>query len=83
MFNFHQKQNQKNQNTTTLELNLGGLHCTSCATNIDLELEDLPGVIESNTNYQTQKSVLKIQPDNVKLDQIKSIIKKLGYQVKD
>lgn len=81
MFNLHQKP-KPNSNVTTLEIKLGGLHCTSCATNIDLELEELPGVVESNTSYQTQESVVKIQANTANVDQIKSTIKKLGYQVK-
>ena len=35
---------------------IGGMHCTSCAMNIDGELEDTPGVKEANTSYVKQRT---------------------------
>jgi Cu+-exporting ATPase len=64
----------------TVILKLSGLHCTSCAVNIDLTLEDLPGVKSSDTSYA--KSEAKITFDSAKttISQIKSSITHLGYE---
>ena len=32
------------------------MHCTSCAMNIDMGLEDTEGIISSNTNYAKQQT---------------------------
>jgi copper chaperone CopZ len=64
-----------------ITLKLSGLHCTSCATNIDLTLEDLPGVIEANTNYAKSELKLSFDPTKTSLAQIKSTIESLGYSL--
>ena len=43
--------------TKSLTLHLSGLHCTSCAVNIDLALEDLPSV-KSKTNYAKSETII-------------------------
>jgi len=54
------------------------MHCTSCAINIDGELEDL-GVLRANTSYA--KGVTEIEYDEmISLAKIQESIKKLGYQ---
>ncbi len=64
---------------TKKKLKITGMHCISCAMNIDGELEDTEGVKCSNTNYA--KEVTEVEFDEEKLDekQIIEIIKKVGY----
>ncbi len=56
-----------------------GMHCASCAFNIDGELEDTEGVIEAKTNYA--KALTEVTFDQEKIDQKKiiAILKKVGY----
>lgn len=68
--------------TESTTLKLSGLHCTSCAVNIDLSLEDLPGVIESKTNYQKSESTISYDPEKTNLKAIQKEIQNLGYQIK-
>jgi Cu+-exporting ATPase len=58
---------------------ISGMHCTSCAFNIDGELEDTEGVIESNTNYAKQQT--QVEFDETKIDEkkITKILKEIGY----
>lgn len=65
---------------TTIILKLAGLHCTSCALNIDSELEDLPGVVSSKTSYAKQESIITYDPNLAKPSQFTAIIEKLGYK---
>lgn len=65
---------------TTITLKITGMHCSSCALNIDFELEDLDGVIDAHTNYAQQKSIITFDQKKVKPDQMITIIKKLGYE---
>jgi P-type Cu+ transporter len=63
-----------------LKLNIYGMHCTSCAFNIDGELEDTKGVKESKTNYAAQTTEIMFDPINTTEKTIRAVIKKLGYE---
>lgn len=65
----------------TATLKIIGMHCTSCAMNIDFELEDLVGVKESSTNYAKQETVVTYDPQTVSLEKITDTIKNLEYDV--
>ena len=65
-----------------ITLKLSGLHCTSCATNIDLTLEDLPGVKSSDTNYAKSEAKITFDPSKINLESITKTITDLGYIVK-
>lgn len=65
----------------TITLKLSGLHCTSCSLNIDGELEEISGVVSSNTSYAKQESVVVYDPKLVKPTQFTKTIEKLGYTV--
>ena len=56
------------------------MHCTSCAMNIDFELEDLEGVKEAKTHYAKQTSVVSFDPEKVTQEQMIAVITKLGYE---
>lgn len=59
-------------------LQLQGMHCTSCAMNIDGALEELPGVQEANTSYARSKLEVSFDPTQVSLEKIVSIIEAEG-----
>ena len=62
-----------------LNLKLSGLHCTACAVNIDLTLEDLAGVTNSTTNYARSLSTVEFDPEKTDAQKIITEIRKLGY----
>ncbi len=68
-------------NTESLTLKLSGLHCTSCAVDIDLTLEDLPGV-KASTNYAKSETKIEYDPKKTTLDLIRLTIRDLGYTIK-
>lgn len=77
MFNLFKKQPAG----TTITLQLSGLHCSSCSLNIDGELEELKGVISSNTSYASQKSVITYDPAVVDPSAFRPVIERLGYKI--
>ena len=70
------------QNLTSLTLQIVGMHCTSCAMNIDFELEDLDGVQSANTNYAKAVTKVTFDPKKITVDMLSNTIRKLKYDVK-
>ncbi len=62
---------------------ISGMHCTACALNIDLDLEEIPGVKSAKTNYARQETLVEFDPSLVALESLKSTIAKTGYSVVD
>lgn len=62
-----------------LTFNITGMHCTSCAMNIDGELEDTEGVKEAKTNYAKQITEVTFDPEEITPQKIISVIKTLDY----
>lgn len=82
MFNFFKKKTPLStiQNLQSTILPLQGLHCSSCAVNIDLALEDLPSV-KSTTNYAKSETKISFDPTQTSLKQIQKTIEGLGYAI--
>jgi Cu+-exporting ATPase len=80
MFDFLKKPTT-NKNLKTDTLNLSGLHCTSCAVNIDLTLEDIPGVINSKTSYQKSETTVSYDSTKTNSEKIAKELADLGYGV--
>ena len=55
------------------------MHCTSCAINIDFELEDLDGVKSAKTNYARASTIVEYDPGKINDRKIIEVIKKAGY----
>lgn len=61
-------------------LKISGMHCTSCAMNIDGELEDTEGVKNAKTNYAKQESEVEFDEEKVSQVDLIKVIEKTGYQ---
>jgi len=57
-----------------------GMHCTSCAMNIDGELEDTDGVVCSNTSYAKQETEVEYDEKKISEEKIIEIVEKTGYK---
>ena len=67
------------------KLKIEGMHCTSCAMNIDFDLEDLEGVKKAQTSYPKQETNVEYDETVIKPEQLLAQIQKTGYkaEVKD
>lgn len=63
-----------------LKLKISGMHCTSCAMNIDFDLEDLEGVKTAKTNYAKQETEVEFDEEKVMVTDLINSIKKTGYK---
>ena len=65
------------------KLKIEGMHCTSCAMNIDFDLEDVEGVKSVKTSYVKQECEIEFDPEIATDQVIVETIKKTGYTVID
>ena len=63
------------------QFNIQGMHCTSCAQNIESTIRNIPEVAEASVNFAMQTaSVRWKQPKAENSEQIVQAIKKVGYR---
>ena len=65
---------------TKQRLTIKGMHCGSCAMNIDEELEELDGVDEAKTSYRKEVTDVVFDETRTNLDVIQDVIRGLGYE---
>lgn len=77
MFGFLSKTKLKEP---TLRFRIQGMHCSSCAMNIDDALEETDGIKQSTTNYARQETVLLYDPTKISAPDCIKLINTLGYE---
>ncbi len=63
-----------------IELNISGMHCQSCKTLIETEIDVLAGVNKINVDYKTGKSEIEFDNKLIDENKIKKRVEKLGYK---
>ncbi|MBI2008664.1 heavy-metal-associated domain-containing protein [Candidatus Amesbacteria bacterium] len=58
-----------------------GMHCASCAVNIQRVLKKLPGVATATVNFATEKAQVEYDPEQVDEGKINEVIRPLGYAI--
>ncbi|MEM5881172.1 MAG: heavy metal translocating P-type ATPase [Candidatus Aenigmatarchaeota archaeon] len=67
-------------NERKIVLEIGGMHCASCATTIEKGLSKLKGVTKASVSFATKKAVVLYNPNEIDEGKIKKIVKKLCYE---
>jgi P-type Cu+ transporter len=68
--------------TATIEnltLKLRGMSCASCASNIEVAIRDVPGVIDCNVNFGVEQASIKYNPQKTDLEAIQEAVEAAGY----
>jgi heavy metal translocating P-type ATPase len=63
----------------TAELELGGMHCSACATRIQKTLGRLPAVASASVNLATTRAFVSYDPAQVDTDQLCRAVSDVGY----
>jgi P-type Cu+ transporter len=63
-----------------IKISISGMHCGSCAGNIESALKKVKGVSEVSVSAMTNKSIIQAE-DSVKEEDLKAAIAKAGYKV--
>lgn len=71
----------KEKSLVTHTFPVTGMHCASCAVNIDFALEDIDGVESCSAHYATEKAKIIYDPQKVSVSQMNREIDKLGYSL--
>lgn len=64
-----------------IKLKIEGMHCSSCAMCIDMDLEDLDGVQKAQTSYAKQETEVEYDEEKVNLQKITETVRQSGYKV--
>ena len=63
-----------------LKLIIEGMHCASCAGNIEKSLKKVAGVKEASVSLMLKKGTVEVE-DNVSEDELKKAVVRAGYKV--
>ena len=63
-----------------IKLIIQGMHCASCANNIERSLKKVSGVKEATVNLMLRNGFVESE-DNVSNEEIKKAVSKAGYKV--
>ncbi|UUV35927.1 cation transporter [Amycolatopsis roodepoortensis] len=66
--------------TEKVTFQVDGMHCGSCALLIDDALEDLPGVLSTQTTVKKGISTVELDSDRSSVDDVVKAIEGLGYR---
>jgi Cu+-exporting ATPase len=61
-------------------LTISGMHCTSCAINIENLLKKLNGISNAVVNFSAEEATVEYDPKLVDIKKIKKVISDLGYK---
>ncbi len=62
-------------------LSVGGMHCASCAANIEKALRKTDGVKEATVNFAAERASVVFDPQAISLSDLKGVIEGVGYEV--
>jgi P-type Cu+ transporter len=63
--------------TNSIELDIGGMTCASCAARVERKLNRVDGV-QATVNYATEKATIRF-PDDVEIEHIIGVVEATGY----
>src|SRR6266508_4612494 len=70
-------------NLQTIEVPIQGMDCTECTQHVQKAVQALSGVQEANVFLSSEKAVIKFDPRQVNLEDIRRAVAGAGYSVPD
>jgi len=61
-------------------LQIKGMHCASCALNIEKSLLKERGIISINVNFSLRRAIIQYNPEEINKEEIEKMIQKVGYE---
>ena len=63
----------------TVRLNTTGMHCQSCSMIVQMELEDVPGVVSAASDFRSGITEVVYDPQTVSVDSLVAAVEAAGY----
>ncbi|VVB77770.1 putative copper-exporting P-type ATPase A [uncultured archaeon] len=63
-----------------IKLTIDGMHCASCAANIERALGKVKGIKSASVSVMTKKALIEAE-DNVNIEEIKKAVSNVGYSI--
>lgn len=63
-----------------IKITISGMHCASCASNIERSLKKTPGIKEASVNLIMKKGYV-VADDNVSDEDVKEAVSRAGYKL--
>ena len=63
-----------------IKITINGMHCSSCAANVEKSLKKVPGVKNANVSLMLKKGTAECE-DSVSEDEIKKAVVRTGYKI--
>ena len=64
-----------------ITLQLGGMHCASCATTIEKTLRSLDGVLHASVNFNAARAEVDYAPSRVTPERMREAVSDVGYRI--
>lgn len=58
-----------------------GMECASCVRKIESVLKKIEGVLDISVNFASEKITIEYDDEKISLDELASLIKKIGYEL--
>ncbi len=66
---------------TEAVLSIEGMTCASCVRRVEKSLARVPGVSDANVNFATEQAVIRFDPAQTSLSDLRAAVDKAGYRV--
>ena len=63
-----------------IKLKIEGMHCASCASNIEKSLKKIPGIKTASVSLMMKKGFVEAE-DSVKDEDVQKAVSKVGYKL--
>lgn len=64
-------------------IKIEGMHCMGCALGLEEELEKLDFVKAAQVSFENKEAIVECEEKLFDMDQIKSVVKQLGFKVEE
>jgi P-type Cu+ transporter len=61
-------------------IGIGGMHCATCAINVEKKLQSTPGVVEARVNYASEQAMVDFDPAVVDIEKLNQAVLDAGYK---
>jgi P-type Cu+ transporter len=65
-----------------IKITIQGMHCSSCASNIERSVKKVKGINSISVSLMTNKGIIEAE-DSINPENIKNAVSKVGYKVTD